>query len=229
MAWNKKFGELIGSGPWESIPTSFAKDEDSNLYTLFLAIMSAWDTEKSYQDIRDEERELINAVGKYLEYKAEYWGIIPFPAETTENLTIRADKYWTEFEGGGNEDSIKRALYYYIGEEAFGSVGWDITPHIIITDPREDSTAYYWNDADAKWGADGIRAEEDQYSFWSVETDTSGFGIIVELTSGAASGASYDITQYQYWNQDDKRVLLKEVVNLVKPLGIKYRLDVQVR
>ena len=228
MAWEKKFGQIVGSGPYSYLPSSYAKDEDSNMYRLLLAFMQSWDTEIAFQNIRDEEKEVINAVGQVLEDAAKYWGITPFPAESTENLVTRADKYWAEFEGGGNEDSIKRALYYYVGEDAF-TLEWDETPYIYITGPLSTSSGAYWNNAEAKWGADGVRAEEDQYSFWSVDSDTSGFTIIVELPSGSASGAEYDATQYQYWNQSEKRLLLKEVVNLVKPLGIKYRLDIQVR
>ena len=67
MAWEKKFGDIVGSGPYPYLPASFIKDDDSNIYRMLLGIMQAWDTEINLQNIRDEEREVINAVGKYLE------------------------------------------------------------------------------------------------------------------------------------------------------------------
>jgi len=229
-AYEKTFGELIGSGPYQYYPSAFFKDDDSNAHRLFLAIMQVYDTLKNYHDIRDEDRELINAVGQPLEDNILYWGMTKFPQETTTNLSTRAEKYWSEFEGGGNEDSIKRAIYHYIGSGAFQSETWQTTTNIRIEDPSQDGTIYYYNDAGVSlWStiASGPRDETVHYSYWSTNSDAEAFDITIYLISG-----TYDITDtrgYEYWNQTEKRLLLRQVVNLVKPLGIKFRIKVEVR
>jgi len=229
MAWSKDFSEIVSSGVWNYLPQSFVSNEDSVIYKFMMAISCAVDTENIRQDIRNEEKLVVNASDWVLTDASKYFGVYEFPMEDSESLAIRASTYWKSFEGGGNKNSIKRVIYDFIGEGAFGYEGWSETNRIIINEPRLSGLISYWNDVSSGstsyWGStyNGL-----EIGYWSsLEGEIYGAEIIIKLVSGTTSNSIQNRDYYQYWNQEEKKVLLKQVVDEVRPLGIRYKITLQ--
>ncbi len=229
MAWKKEFGEIVSSGPYKYLPQAFISNEESVLYKILLSLTSSNDRVELRQELRKDEKNIVNAVGQILEYASEYFGVERLPLESTENLVYRASTYWKNFEGGGNKDSIKRVIYSFIGEEAFGYEGWKETQRIKILEPRLSGSISYWNDttsgSTSYWGS--IYTGET-YGYWSsFEEDVYGAEIIIQLVSGTSTDADKERIYYQYWNTDEKKILLKQVIDEIRPLGIRYKITIE--
>lgn len=225
MAWNKDFGELVSSGVWKYLPQSFVSDEDSNIYTFMLSVLCAIDLAKVRQTIRQEERTITNATEQALIDAAKYFGVYELPMEDMHSLALRAATSWGTFQGGGNKDSIKQVIHAFIGEDAF-EAPWDITSRIVIDELSLSGTVAYWNDEVSKWGS-----SESGILYGAVWNSRAGerYGveITVKLVSGTSEGAIHDREFYQYWDQEEKKILLKQVIDEVRPLGVRYKLNIE--
>lgn len=234
--WNKEFGEIVSSGVTKSLPQAFVSDDTTNIYKVAYAIDVAMDKLANIQLHRDKGRTIEtpysdNAIGSWLDELGRYWGIERLSDEPTDSFINRLTYHWGQFEGGGSSGSLKQTIWYFIGPEAFSGT-LETSNEIIISDPTQSgSQIYYWNDVvDSRWGSGAT-----VYSYWrSGEDNLYGFNIDIYIQDN-----EYDTVprrnHFDYWASTDEdyadqaernRVLLKRIIDEVKPLGKTYNLAI---
>jgi len=159
--------------------------------------------------------DLLSASGQDLLYLAETLGI-----EFFENYIYNAFKQraliWAQNVAGGIPNTIKRSLFYYIGEDAFPD-GYDpdTGDRIIIDDISIPAGTAVWGTTAGSTGGEGIWGGFN----WGDEdaiTDEN-FKVTVYFN---LSGASTDRSTYQYWNLDANRISLHKIIDQVKAAGM---------
>lgn len=217
-----EFAWSIASGAIANMPEFFDREQDGGFYDYGQAFDRV--AFRLLKEIRNNRitkvirvNDLISASGQDLLYLVETLGL-----EFFENYIYDAFKQralvWAQNVAGGIPRTIKRSLFYYIGEQAFPSeYDPDTGDRIIIEDIFIPSGTALWGTiaGDSEWG-------NFNWGDQSVLTDEN-FKITIYFNN---SGSATDRSTYQYWNLDTNRASLQKIINQVKAAGMINTLQV---
>lgn len=212
----EEFAWSIASGAIASMPDFFDREQEGGFYDYAQAFDRV--AFRLLKEIRNQRimkvirvNDLISASGQDLLYIAETLGL-----EFFENYIYDAFKQraliWAQNVAGGIPNTIKRSLFYYIGEDAFPvSYDPDTGDRILIEDVFIPSGTALWGTiaGDSEWGS-------FNWGDQSVLTDEN-FRVTIYFNN---SGASTDRSTFQYWNLDANRASLQKIIDQVKAAGM---------
>jgi len=224
--FSTEFAWSIASGAIAGMPLFIDREQDGGFYDYAQAFDRV--TFRLLKEVRNERimkvirvDDLLSASGEDLLYLTEKLGI-----EFFENYIYDAFKQralvWAQNVAGGIPSTIKRSLFYYIGEQSFpDGYNPDTGDRIIIEDIFIPSGTAVWGTT-----AGGTSGEEVWGSFnWGDEEAITDENFKVTIYFNI-SGSSTDRSTHQYWNLDANRASLQKIIDQVKAAGMINTLSI---
>jgi len=215
-----EFAWSIASGAIAGMPTFIGREQDAGFYDYAQAFDRI--AFRLLKEIRSKRmlkvmrvNDIISASGNDLVDIAETMGLSYFEGYIYNAYKRRALS-WAQNPSGGTPTTIKRSLFYYIGEEAFpDGYNPDTGDKIIIED-------VYLPSGTAVWGTTaGSTPDEGEWSdfVWGDSANITDENFIISVKF-INSGSSTDRGTYQYWNEDANRTSLQKIIDQVKAAGL---------
>jgi len=222
----EEFAWAIASGAISQMPSFIGREQDAGFYDFAQAfdrisfrLLKEVRNKRMLKVIRVDD--LLSNSGQDLLDLAETLGL-----EFLENYIYDAYKQraliWAQNVSGGIPNTIKRSLYYYIGEDAFPvDYDPDTGDRIIIEDIDLASGTAVWGTSAGGTDGEGIWGGFN----WGDADAITDENFVVKIYFNL-SGASTDRSTFQYWNLDTNRSSIQKIIDQVKAAGMINVLEV---